>query len=62
MQLTARRPDGKEPPLGQPGEILVRTRRTMVGSWDDPEHTAETLRDGWLHTGTWRGLTPMPGS
>ncbi len=43
--------DGKEPPLGEPGEILVRSRGTMVGYWDDPEHTAETLRDGWLHTG-----------
>jgi long-chain acyl-CoA synthetase len=35
----------------QTGEVLIRGPIVMAGYWNDPEATAETIRDGWLHTG-----------
>ncbi|MDP5063732.1 MAG: AMP-binding protein [Haliea sp.] len=34
-----------------PGEILVQSEANMVGYWQRPELTADTLRDGWMYTG-----------
>ena len=36
---------------GEIGEIIERGDDTMMGYWRDPERTAETLKNGWLHTG-----------
>ena len=38
-------------PVGESGELLVRGPQVMKGYWQRPDATAETLTDGWLHTG-----------
>ncbi len=42
---------GVEVRIAEDGEILVRGELIMRGYWNDPEATARTLKDGWLHTG-----------
>jgi fatty-acyl-CoA synthase len=41
----------REVATGQAGEICVRAPHVMAEYWRRPEQTAETLKNGWLHTG-----------
>jgi len=43
--------DGKPVPQGEAGEICVSGPLLAGGYWNLPDATAETFRDGWLHTG-----------
>jgi len=38
-------------PQGEPGEIIMKGPLIMKEYWNNPEETANQLRDGWLYTG-----------
>jgi long-chain acyl-CoA synthetase len=41
---------GEELSAGEKGEIVVQGENVMAGYWKNPEATAETIKEGWLHT------------
>lgn len=44
--------EGNVVPMGQPGELYIRGFSTMLGYFEEPEKTAETIgKDKWLRTG-----------
>lgn len=51
LELKIMDDDGNELPVGEKGEIVVKGDNVMSGYWNNPAATAETIRDGWLHTG-----------
>jgi fatty-acyl-CoA synthase len=53
-------PHGQLLPMGEAGEIVVRGDLIMNGYWRMPDKTAETIVDGWLHTGD-RGYLDAQG-
>lgn len=45
------RPDGTEPEMGEPGEVLIHAPSLMSGYWNRHGLTVTMARDGWFHTG-----------
>lgn len=43
--------EGRDVPVGEPGEILYRSPQLCEGYWEDEAATAEAFRDGWFHSG-----------
>ena len=41
----------RELPIGEEGEIAVKTPSHFLGYWNKPEATKETLINGWVYTG-----------
>ena len=42
---------GEDVPVGERGELLIRSPQVMLGYHNHPDEEAITLTDGWLHTG-----------
>jgi acyl-coenzyme A synthetase/AMP-(fatty) acid ligase len=49
--ISVRDDDGAECASGTVGRVWIRTRSQTIGYWDNPDATAEILRDGWLDSG-----------
>jgi long-chain acyl-CoA synthetase len=51
-EIILRDDEGREAPLGAPGEICIRGPQVMAGYWQHEDETAKVLdRDGWFATG-----------
>ncbi len=51
VDVAVLRDDGGRAAIGEIGEIVCRGDVVMSGYWRNPEATAATLQNGWLHTG-----------
>ncbi|GAB4334085.1 MAG: class I adenylate-forming enzyme family protein [Bacteroidales bacterium] len=51
VELRVVNSEGREVAPGEEGEIIARGDNIMAGYFKSPDLTAESLRDGWLHTG-----------
>ncbi|MDD2197671.1 MAG: AMP-binding protein [Bacteroidales bacterium] len=51
MELKICDDNGKELPIGEKGEIVIKGENVMMGYWKNQKATEETVKDGWLYTG-----------
>jgi long-chain acyl-CoA synthetase len=51
MKCRIVKPDGTDAKMGEKGEILIQGLNVMKGYFKNPEETARTIENGWLHTG-----------
>ncbi|MEQ9379727.1 MAG: AMP-binding protein, partial [Pirellulales bacterium] len=50
-EMSLRDDAGNEVPVGEQGRLWIKSPATMVGYWNRPDATQETIVDGWLDTG-----------
>jgi long-chain acyl-CoA synthetase len=51
LEIAIRDPEGHDLPVGERGEICFKGPHLIRGYWNRPDATADTIVDGWLHTG-----------
>ena len=51
MEIKILDSEAHELPIGEKGEIVVKGENVMIGYWRNETATAETITNGWLHTG-----------
>jgi long-chain acyl-CoA synthetase len=51
VEIIIRDDSGKELPTGETGELTIKGDNVMLGYYNNPEATKETIKDGWLYTG-----------
>ena len=51
VRVKAVKPDGEDAAPHETGELWIWGAMNMSGYWNKPDATAETLTDGWVHTG-----------
>ncbi len=51
VQMAVVNPEGQPVATGELGEIVIRGHNVMKGYYKRPEATAESIRNGWFHTG-----------
>src|ERR1700759_1197943 len=57
--ISIRDDDGKEVPLGEPGEIFAKGPQVMAGYWNRPDETANVMTpDGYFRTGDIGVMSP----
>ena len=43
--------DDNDVPVGEVGEVIIKSELNMKGYWNRPEATAEAIKDGWFYSG-----------
>ncbi len=43
--------NNRDVPVGEIGEVLIRTTHLMKGYWNNPSATSDTIKNGWLYSG-----------
>jgi long-chain acyl-CoA synthetase len=51
VEMTVFDENDSELPRGEVGEIVIKSDVVTPGYWNNPEATAESIKDGWFHTG-----------
>lgn len=51
VRLVDKEDPHRDPPQGEPGELVAKGPQIMAGYWNKPDATADVFVDGWLRTG-----------
>ena len=43
--------DDNDVPIGEVGEVIIKSLNNMKGYWNRPEATEESIKDGWFYSG-----------